>query len=337
VSWVTESWRLKLLALGLSVLMLGAVAFAQNPPTFKTLTVTNFQWTIPPGLIVINAPTRATVRVTGLADTIQTMTGDRLQASFDLSKVKPGPAVRVNLLVTSQIGGVVVQNSSVPFTLNIDRRATVPITVKVRPPRAAPGWVVTKAEARCPISPCVVHFDGPAGWETDVAGKANLNAYVELNAPVAPVAGDRFVIGNLPVNLEQSGTPLDATNFSKTVPQSGLDVTGVEVQIEARTATTSKQVVLVDSPPSHGPPAGYRVTGISIDPIAVVITGRADALVKITTLSLPAVDLSGHTSTFTVTLSIAYPAGVSGSAQTARVTYSISANPNVQPSASPTP
>ena len=34
MSWVTESWRLKLLAIGLSVLMLGAVAFAQNPPTF---------------------------------------------------------------------------------------------------------------------------------------------------------------------------------------------------------------------------------------------------------------------------------------------------------------
>ena len=333
MSWVTENWRLKVTALGLSVLMLGAVAFAQNPPTFKTLTVTNFQWTIPPGLIVINAPTKATVRVTGLADTIQTVTADRLSASFDLSKVKPGPAVNVNLVVTPQIGGVTVQNSSVPFALNIDRRATVSLTVKVRPPRAAPGWVVTKAEARCPISPCVVHFDGPAGWETDAAAKPNLNAYVDL---LAPVAGDKFVVGNLPVSLEQSGTPVDASNFTKTVPQSGLDVSGVEVQIEARTATTSKQVVLVDSAPSHGPPAGYRVTAITIDPIAVVISGRADALIKITTLSLPAVDLSGHTASYTATLTIPYPAGVTGTVQTARVTYSIAANPNVQPSPTPT-
>jgi YbbR domain-containing protein len=332
VSWITESWRLKLMALGLSVLMLGAVAFAQNPPTFKTMTVSNFQWKIPDGLIVINAPTRTTVRVNGLADTIQTFTPDRLIATFDLSKAKPGPAVTVNLTVTSQVAAVIVQNSSVPFALNIDRRATVPLTVKVRPPRAAAGWVVTKAEARCPNSPCVVHFDGPAGWETDTAGKANLNAYVDLTAPVA---GDKFVVGNLPVGLEQNGAPLDLTNFSKTVPQSGLDVSGVEVQIEAKTATTSKQVVLVDSPPSHGPPSGYRVTAITIDPIAIVITGRADVLVKITTLSLPAIDLAGHTSSFTVTLSIPYPAGVSGSAQIARVTYSISANPNVQPTPTP--
>jgi hypothetical protein len=334
VSWVTQNWRLKLTALGLSVLMLGAVAFAQNPPTFKTLAVSNFQWTIPPDLIVINAPTRATVRVQGLADAIQTVTSDRLQATFDLTKVKPGPAVAVNLVVTSPVSNVKVENSPIPFKLNIDHRANVPLTVQVRPPRAAPGWVVTKAEARCPTSPCVVRFDGPASWETDTSGKPNMNAYVELTAPVA---GDKFVVGNLPPRLEQAGTPLDPSSFSKTVPVSGLDTPGVEVQVEAKTATTSKQVVLVDSTPSKGVPSGYRVTAITIDPIAIVITGRADLLVGITTLSLPAVDLSGHTSTITFTLTIPYPAGVSGSARTARVTYSISANPNVQASPTPTP
>ena len=61
-----------------------------------------------------------------------------------------------------------------------------------------------------------------------------------------------------------------------------------------------------------------NVTAITIDPIATVITGRADLLVTITTLSLPAVDLGGHTSTVTFTVTIPYPAGVSGSARTAR-------------------
>ncbi|TMB87321.1 MAG: hypothetical protein E6J37_10550 [Chloroflexi bacterium] len=335
MSWVTDSWRLKLAAIGLAVLMLGAVAFAQNPPTFKTLTVSGFQWTIPTGLIVIHAPTKTTVRVTGLADTIQTMTADRLIGTFDLSKVSPGPAVKVNLAVTSQVGGVTVQTPSVPFVLNVDRRATVPVTVQVRPPRAAAGWVVTKAEAKCPNTvPCVVHFDGPAGWELDGNGKANLSAFVDLNSPVA---GESLIVGNLPVTLEQNGRPLDPATFAKTVPVSSLDVSGVEVQVTAKTATTSKQVVLIDSPPSHGPPAGYRVVGITIDPIAVVISGKADALVKITSITLPAVDLTGHTSDVTFRLTIEYPPNVTGTVQTARVTYSIAANPNVQPSPTPSP
>ena len=41
MSWglITDDWRIKLLALGLAVLMLGAVAFSQNPPTTGNLTV----------------------------------------------------------------------------------------------------------------------------------------------------------------------------------------------------------------------------------------------------------------------------------------------------------
>jgi YbbR domain-containing protein len=322
VSWVTESWRIKLLALGLSVLMLGAVAFAQNPPTFRTFTVSPIQYTVPDNLIVINAPTRTTVRVTGLADVIQSMSASSLTASFDLTKVSPGPAVKVNLIVKSYVVGANPQNPSVPFALFIDQRKTVPLTVQVRFPRVAPGWVVTKAEAACPSTPCVVNFDGPASWET------KLNAYADFTAPVQ---GDKTVAPNLPVNLEQNGTPLDVANFLKTAPYSSLDLAAVEVTIQAKTGTTSKQVVLIDSPPSHGPPSGYRVTAITISPIAVVISGKADALSKLNTLSLPPIDLSGHTSNFTITVTIPYPAGVAGSAQSARITYSISANPNVQP------
>jgi YbbR-like protein len=334
VSWVTESWRLKLLAIGLSVLMLGAVAFAQNPPTFKTLTIGPIQYTLQPNMIVINAPTRTTVRVTGLADAIQAVNASSLTASFDLSKVNPGPAVKVNLVVLSAAQGVTPQNQTVPFVLNVDRRAVVPITVQVRPPRAVAGWVVTKADAKCPNTPCVVNFDGPVSWETDSRGQPNLKAYVDVNAPIA---GDRIDIGNLPVALEQGGTPVDPSNFAKTVPQSGLDQPSVAVHIEAKTGTTSKQVVLVVAPPSHGPPPGYHLTAISFDPIVVVVSGRADLLLKVTSLTLPAADLSGHTSTFAVSVAIPYPAGVSGPLQPVRVTYSIGPDPSVQVSPTPSP
>ena len=334
MSWVTESWRLKLLAIGLSVLMLGAVAFAQNPPTFKTLIVANFQWTIPPNVIVINAPTKTTVRVTGLADAIQAANASSLTATFDLSKVNPGPAVKVNLVVKSVLSGVTPQDQSVPFLLHVDRRAVVSVTVQVRPPRAVAGWVVTKADAKCPNTPCNVNFDGPVGWETDSRGQPNLKAYVDVNAPIA---GDRIDIGNLLVALEQGGTPLDVTTFAKTVPQSGLDQPSVAVHIEAKTGTTSKQVVLIVAPPSHGPPSGYHLTAINFDPIVVVVSGRADALVKVTSLTLPAADLSGHTSNFTVSVAIPYPAGVTGPPQPVRVTYSISPDPSVPPSSTPSP
>jgi hypothetical protein len=159
-----------------------------------------------------------------------------------------------------------------------------------------------------------------------------LKAYADFTAPIGE---NSIVAPNISVDLEQNGLPVDVTNFSKTVPQTNLDVTAVEVDIQAKTGTTSKQVVLIDSAPSNGPPTGYRVTGILIDPIAVLVTGKADVLVKIQNLTLPAVDLSGHTTNATFRVAIPYPSGVNGTVAIARVTYSISANPNVQ--VSPTP
>ena len=335
MSWVTEGWRLKLLAIGLSVLMLGAVAFAQNPPTFKALTVSPIQYNnLANNLVVINAPTEVTVRVNGLADTLQSVTASSLTASFDLAKVSPGLAVKANLIVTPASADVTVQTPSIPFVLDIDRRATVALPVQVPLPVAAPEWLVTKAQAECPSTPCFVNFVGPVSWETDSRGLPNLKAYVDVSASIG---GEKIDFPNLPVTLVQGGTPVDSTSFTKTVPESGLDQPSVEVLVLAKTSTTSKQLVFVAALPTHQPPAGYYVSGISFNPIFVVVSGRADILGNVTYLTLPAADLRGHTSTFTVTVAIPYPAGVTGPQQSVRVTYLISRYPAASPTPSPTP
>jgi YbbR domain-containing protein len=318
VNWVTESWRLKLLAIGLSVLMLGAVAFSQNPPRSKTLSVPiAYQGTVPDGIVLINPPSKTNVTVTGLADTIASVTANSVTAEFDLSKVTPGPRVRVNLIVKS-IPGVQIDNPTVPVFLDIELRVSVKLTVTVRTPRVSTGWQVTHTEARCPASPCIVNFTGPQSWETD------LHAYADFPNPIENSSYD---VLSQPVILVNNGATLDLTTV--TFPASTLDNPNVEIAVQAKTGTTSRQVVLIDSAPSHGPPAGYRVTNVVITPITVVISGAPEILVKITTISLPAVDLSGHTSDVTFKVQVPYPIGVDGSAAIAKVTYTISPNPSV--------
>jgi YbbR domain-containing protein len=333
VNWVTESWRLKLLALGLSVLMLGAVAFSQNPPTSRTLQV-SIVYTVPAALILINPPTKTTVTVTGLADSIRLVSASCscVVATVDLTKANPGPSVSVNMVVKSLISGTQVANPTVPIALNVDRLASVTLTVQARTPRgAALGWKITKSEAVCPNAPsnapCTVTFTGPSTWET------GLNAYADFPSPVQNPTSD--VVNQPVVVVQKNGQPLDLTVLTVPVGVTSLDPSTVAIHIEAKTGTSSRQVVLIDSPPSHGPPTGYRVTNIAIDPITVVVSGAPDALAKITTLTLPAVDLSGRTSGFTFRVTIPYPSGVTGSVQIARVTYAISANPSAR--ASPTP
>ena len=321
---ITDDWRLKLLALALAVLLLGAVAFSQNPPTIKTLQV-QISYTLPTAnnLIVLNPPTKATVVVTGLADTLATLTSTNpgVTANFDLTRTDPSPAAKATLTITPRLAGVTVQNPSVPYVLDVDTLAPKTLTVSVRITRVDAGWQVTKSEARCPDTPCQVTFVGPASWET------GLNAYADFTTPVN---NNDYDVLTQPVLLVQNNSPVDLTR--PTVPLASLDPSSVEIRIEAKTGTTSRSVALVDSPPTHPPAQGYRVIGVTISPIDVVIAGDANALSLIKYIQLTPVDLTGHTSNATFQVSIPYPNGIIGTVQTATITYQIAPNPNASPS-----
>jgi YbbR domain-containing protein len=329
VNWstlFTNEWRLKLLAIGLAVVMLGAVAFSQNPPTVKDLMVPIGYPNIPGDspIVLINPPTTAKVRVTALADVLQNVTPNSVAATFDLTKATAGPDQHVNLSVKSVVLGVQVSNPVVPYVLNIDKRVPVKLDVHVRTPRITSGWVVTKAEARCPGAPsgtpCQALFTGPSSYQS------NLQAYVDYTIPVEQ---NTYDVPNLPVVLEQNGQRLDLGRY--TVPFMTLDPLNVNVHIEAATVTSSRQVTLIDAPPARGPAPGYRVTNVTVNPITVVINGRPDALAGLTTITLPAVDLNGRTSDAAFTVAIRYPDGTDGPVKNARVTYSIAPNPNTSP------
>ena len=319
---ITEDWRLKLLALGLAVLMLGAVAFSQNPVTHKVLKDVSIAYAFNPDIVVIDPPTKADVTVTGLADALTTVNSRNVAASFDLSKVSPGPNTHVNLTVRPLVANVKVQDSVVPYVLNIDSLKAVSLAVDVRlTARPVPGWAWTKKEAECPNAPCKVVFSGPASWET------NLLAYADFTNPVNT---DLQIVPAIAVKLEQNGQPLDLTR--NTLPALSLDPSTVQVRVDAKPGTSSRQVVLVDAQPTRGPAPGYRITDVKIDPVTVVISGPPDTLTTITMIVLPAVDLGGATSSRTFQIPVPYQNGITGPVAVARVTYTISANPSASPS-----
>jgi hypothetical protein len=77
------------------------------------------------------------------------------------------------------------------------------------------------------------------------------------------------------------------------------------------------------------------VTAITITPLVVTISGDPNVLARVRNIVLPAIDLSRNTSDATFPVTIIYPQGVTGDAQTATIKYSISPNPNVSPSPGP--
>ena len=334
MSWnlITDEWRLKLLALGLAVLMLGAVAFSQNPPTYKDLTVQIIYPNIPSDIqiVAINPPTTAKVRVTALADVLQTVTPLSVSATIDLTKISAAGDQHVNLNVKSVDSRVVVQNPVVSYALIIDKRVPLKLPVNVRTPRITPGWTVSpfpKTYAQCPgasatAPPCTATFTGPASYES------NLQAYVDFTSPVEQNSYD---VPNQSVYLEQNGQRFDLST-RHTVPDMTLDPLNVSFHIEAATTTSSRQVTLIDAQPARGPAQGYRVTNVTVNPVTIVITGKPDALARAgTTITLPQVDLFSKTSDATFTVQIPYPDGTDGLVKNAKVTYTIAPNPNASP------
>src|SRR5260370_42433747 len=115
MKWITEDWRLKLLALGLATLMLGAVAFAQNPATQRTLPIAlNYSFATGSTIVITNPPSKTNVTFTGLADVIGPVTINNLTATADATHAKPGSGVKLNVTVVSSVPGVHVQNHARP-------------------------------------------------------------------------------------------------------------------------------------------------------------------------------------------------------------------------------
>jgi YbbR domain-containing protein len=327
MSWLLDDLRLKLLALLLAVLMLGAVAFAQNPSTTRTFHPP-VNYTLPTGLVILNPQRSVPATVTGLSDTISTMTDNSLTATVDASKATPGPAVKLNIVIVSLVPNVRVPNNIVPIALNIDVRATEDLPVQVITHPVA-GWSVTRAIALCgsTTQPCVVHFDGPQSLEK----AANLTASVNYTTPIQAT---NYASDNWAVQLRNSSGVIDPLACN-TSPPCGLDVSTVSVEVQAQAGSTSTTVPLIDAPPSQGPPSGYRVSGVAINPVIVNISGDPTVLAKIQRITLPALDLSSSTSTVSFIVNIPVPDGVSiiGPSSQAKITYTIQKNPNA--SASP--
>lgn len=326
MSWriITDDWRLKLLAVGLAVLMLGAVAFSQNPPTTGSQTIQLGYVNVPGNLIVLNPPSSVPVTYTGTADEIQKAKNcSCFTATVDVSHARPGANVQLDIAAKSTIADLNVQNPF-PITVTIDtyvQGKDLPVQVSAH---AAAGWSITKTAAACPNTPCVVHFSGPASWLKNMSATVTYPSAVNLGSIDSP---------NQPVQLTNTNGLVDLTTC-RTDPCAALDTLTASIHIEAVQGSNSSTVALLDSPPSHPPANGYRITAITITPNIVTITGDPTTIGRVRNITLPAIDLTGRTSDATFPIPIPYPDGVSGSVSTAVIKYSISPNPAVSPTPS---
>src|SRR5256885_4274959 len=291
MSWglVTEDWRLKLLGLGLAILMLGAVAFSQNPPTQRPLDV-GLNFTVPPNIVLINPPTNAPVTYSGLAEVIAQVNPSNLTASVDATRALPGTAVKLNIVARTLIQNVAVTQPA-PIVVNIDTFQTKPIPLNIAAPTAA-GWAISKAVALCPTNPCTtVSFTGPVSWEATLKAAATNPVTMGDAASGCSGLACTHEAPNQTIVLRNSSGVLDLSSpKSATVPTSTLDIPVVNLHVEAVAGITSSTVPLVVAPPAQPPPPGYQITAVSISPLTLLGSGDPPAPGPMPPLMLPGGD-----------------------------------------------
>jgi YbbR domain-containing protein len=346
MSWPVGSWRLKILAVVLSVALLAAVAFSENPPVAKHVSIGVSYQNIPNGLVLVDPPSSVSVNVSGLSDAVRQFGETQVGAVVDLGNARAGNGQTYYAVVAPPTVTVNVESSRIPVRLNVEQVASKQLDVQVRVTNVDSQQGITVVPegtyATCGDDslPCKITVVGPK----DLLN--GLSAYVKYDVKVTGVGVERAP--SLPVEFERNGQPF-ALKSVRTLPDIvSISQPVVTARIETQGGQLTKTVAV--SVQATGQPAcGYRLDGVTISPDAfVTISGPNAAMEQINAIALAPVDIAGATASEsfdrTLTPSVRGVRVVSPTSGSVRVTVLVSQafscaapTPNANPSPAPTP
>ncbi|HLJ60610.1 MAG TPA: CdaR family protein [bacterium] len=272
------------------------VATAQNPLVERIMTLDLHVRGLGASEVVVQAPSRVQVHLQGPRSALALLTPALLDASVDLSGLRPGEH-REPVYIAAPPEVRVVERTPAEAVVVIDalmrQRFAVEVSLIGVPP---PG--VTLGTPR--VQPDHVAISGAATQVQEVR-------HVVVTLDTSQLRQQLF--SSVPVHL------LDATG--QEVRGLTIDPSIVQATLPVREGTITKIVPVV--PALVGSPAsGLAVTGVTITPQTVAVSGSVTALQAIQTATTAPIDIGGARSDVTRKVALALPQG--SAAQTQQVT-----------------
>lgn len=340
MSWLVSNWRLKLLALALTLGLLGAVAFSENPVVFKTVQANVSYAGLHEGIVLIDPAKTVNIQVSALADAASGIKPENIEVRADLSKVRAGTDTTVNAQVRALVPNVNPLSGGVPIHVTTDTVTQRTLDIQVRTPNFAPGWTVLqdpkKTFAQCQPDtsiPCKVTLTGPTTLIQDVRAFVTIQPQINTDKQLLPSQTVRF---------ERAGQPVDFTKVN-TQPEIGWDPPIVSVEVSASRGTAQRSVGL-NVPVTGRPACGFAVTAVSIAPGngVVTISGPADVVINRDTIDGDGIDIGGANANVGRTVRVRVPDQVTAQPASVQVTVTIQKQfdctaPTPTPTPSPKP
>lgn len=331
MSWIVAHWRLKLLSLLLTLGLLGAVAFSENPPVVTNVSVRISYINQPPTLVLVRPPKSIDVRVVGLRDAVERYRSAAAGVTVDLTHAKVGADQPYAATPIVDTPGVTASDASVAIRLTIEDLRTVTLDIEVRTPKKSPGIDVIpdrtyatcgNARDRCQVT---------VSAATSVVD--GLHAFV--NYDVSIDSANTQTSPNEPILFEKNGQEVRLTRVD-TIRLPAWTPDNVTVQVVSQGGNQTKTVALVVRP-TGTQACGYSLTGMDIQPSSfVTVTGSPDAVARIgSSITLDPVPIAGLTTSQSFTRQVS-----TGSDQVTAVPATVHVNVGVTQSFScsaPTP
>jgi YbbR domain-containing protein len=293
LDFVLRNWPLKLAAIGLATVLYAGVSLSGNERTWPggvPIEVLD----PPPGAAVLDLPGSVTsIRYRAPIEVASQLANGSFTASIDLGGVTPipgGPPVAVPVMVSAvdpriQIIDFTPRSVNIrvdtvisrPMSVTVDR-GTVPDGLTLGAPKVTPATVI-------------VH-----------------GASSRVGAVQAVIA--RVAIDASGLNVDQD-VDLEATDETgATVP--GVEVVPQRVHVSIDVARELAYATLPVTPVIVGAPAaGYRLTGVRVDPQTVTVSGESSAVERLSAISTKPLDISGQADTVQQVVDLDLPADVS--------------------------
>jgi YbbR domain-containing protein len=318
--FATRNLRLKGVAGVLAAVMWAAVAYASNPPDTRTVTVSVPQTDamLSPWVLVHAIPDQA-IRVSGTREHLNAFQVADLVVSVNYASITHTGVQSLPISIVNNDRDVVLDNPPQGIVANVDRRDSRAVSVTVDISQPPPqGYVVISSST----NPATVTVIGPQRQLAGVEAKVSVN------------------LANQKTNFQadEQVTLVDTTS-KQPLGNFGLSVAGhtqgdVLVTIAIAPSLTSRPSVVL---PRFGiAPEGRYLAAESVSPSTVVLSGPQDLLNTLDSIPTELISLNGVSGTFSLTVHIVPPAGVTASPSTVTVTVTVALIP-LPPTPLPTP
>jgi YbbR domain-containing protein len=328
VNFLFNNWQLKVLALAISLALLGALALSTDP--IKQVTIqgqVRFD-NLDPSVVLVGIQPVVPFPVTGLASDLTRLSdAGTIVVRVDLSKARVGNFSGFGVPVLPPGSGSAHAPDKIPLAFSVDHLVTRTLAVQTVAPNIQAGYQVDSLST----SPGSVTLTGPAGYFDGLTATATYAPVINSDSG-SPIP--------VPVIFMREGKSADP-NLQKDYPAIVTDPNPVAVAVgyKAHLIDVTRSVYLTATF-TGSIPVGLYSAGLTITPAQIQVTGHDDVISKLGTLPLSAVQLDNmrvgdNQSTVTVQL----PTGVTSvqSNQKITLTMTLSSIPTGPTSPTPSP